>query len=691
MNFDDAVKDVPISLEVGGRSARPDVDPYTEFFKIARANGLQGLCDALGFCGLRDDLFQMCPNGLTILAPTDNAFAKISSTARSNADLVRDLLFSHICPETFTLNDLQTKNCAVTISGQTHALYIDNGSIHVGTAQISRQDIHFPGGVIHVLDSVMVTLIMARDAHAEQVWKKSLKPAPIIHLIGGTNIRGAELELHGCLLHAATGQLVPDALRGHIRHIGSVLSSGLLINFSDLSIIIKPPSIARKRREQEGMHTDYRLLFSLWNASLLAYVSWQPMVTSLVVRNSFHMLPPEEKEFRRQQYSRTKNKTTKADESDMSLRTSQDESTEPVLADEEKQPQPTDLSTKTKEATYGPSSEATLEHDEAEVDLNGVASPQEPAHWLPLSKARDFQRMRSTTLTSEASDADESFSLSNSVNNPSPMQLGRAGPNFSAIKTEAELGSLDELMTRSPTSQSNNDNPILRELSCVEGPFEGGSPVWLIGDNFSPKMRVLFGDLPAAGVRFVSRQLIKCFSPTCMLAAGKHVVGVRVEPLARESQSSPQNPREMCRQIPFAYVQSTPPHVVQTEIIDRLLTSAGRVQAAAIALDSKAAAEGHTTKFANVFDVVDEHGYSFTEYARQLRHIMSKVAPRRSSNKEFEEQNASDLQLQHTELSVHRRRESLSMQLEKRPKLETLIERNILPKVDPKLGDNASK
>jgi len=68
------------------------------------------------------------------------------------------------------------------------------------------------------VDSVMVVIQLARDAHAEQVWKKTLQPAPCLTVVGaGTN--ASDYELHGCLLHAATGQLLPDALRGHVRQL----------------------------------------------------------------------------------------------------------------------------------------------------------------------------------------------------------------------------------------------------------------------------------------------------------------------------------------------------------------------------------------------------------------------------------------------------------------------------------------
>ena len=72
-------------------------------------------------------------------------------------------------------------------------------------------------------------------------------------------------------------------------------------------MVTKPPSLSKRpgRAPPEGANR-YRLLFSIWNSSTLSYVTWQHMQTHVVVRNSFHMLPLEEKNWRRQQYSRTR-------------------------------------------------------------------------------------------------------------------------------------------------------------------------------------------------------------------------------------------------------------------------------------------------------------------------------------------------------------------------------------------------
>ena len=52
--------------------------------------------------------------------------------------------------------------------------------------------------------------------------------------------------MHGCLLHAATGQLVPEALRGHVRS-AAVVGEELTLTFSEITIIAKPPSLAKRR------------------------------------------------------------------------------------------------------------------------------------------------------------------------------------------------------------------------------------------------------------------------------------------------------------------------------------------------------------------------------------------------------------------------------------------------------------
>jgi uncharacterized surface protein with fasciclin (FAS1) repeats len=274
------------------------------FWRCCQEKGLTAFCDALTFSGLRDELPRLAEPGMTVLCPTNEAFAQLSDHARSDQRVVRQLLLGHICPGLSTFADIQAKHCAVAVAGQTHAVYADEGYTFVGTSRLLRTDLSFDGGVVHEIATCLTVLSLVRDSHSEQVWKKSLQPSPILSAVGGVSSLGVEFEIHGCLLHAATGQLVPEALRGHVRQIKPVNEEQRL-TFAEITVMTKPPSLA-KRRGAAGApdgSNRYRLLFSIWNTTSLSYISWQHMATPLVVRNSFHMLPLEEKNYRRTQYT----------------------------------------------------------------------------------------------------------------------------------------------------------------------------------------------------------------------------------------------------------------------------------------------------------------------------------------------------------------------------------------------------
>ena len=134
--------------------------------------GLTALCDALTFSGLRDELPRLAEPGLTVLAPTNEAFAAMAEAARGEARLVRQLILGHLCSGTCTLADVRAKNCAVAVAGQTHACYVEEGYTHVGTSRLGRTDIAFEGGVSHEVTSCLMVLSLVRDSHSEQVWKK---------------------------------------------------------------------------------------------------------------------------------------------------------------------------------------------------------------------------------------------------------------------------------------------------------------------------------------------------------------------------------------------------------------------------------------------------------------------------------------------------------------------------------------
>ena len=155
-----------------------------------RQAGLTAFCDALAFTGLRDELARFSATGLTILAPTDEAFARLPEEVRTDLRLVRQLLLGHMCAGTANVDSLKEKECAVAVAGQTHAVYMEDGVVRAGTATIGRQDLEFEGGVVHELTSVLMVLWLVRDSHTEQVWKKSLQPSPVVTALGGLAITG---------------------------------------------------------------------------------------------------------------------------------------------------------------------------------------------------------------------------------------------------------------------------------------------------------------------------------------------------------------------------------------------------------------------------------------------------------------------------------------------------------------------
>eukprot|EP00962_Isochrysis_galbana_P047926 scaffold19825_cov103-Isochrysis_galbana.AAC.1 len=120
-----------------------------DFLRVAREAGLVGFCDALAFCGLAEEMPELCAAGITVLAPTDAAFAQLARRTRCSKRLVRHILLAHLSAGVSMLRDLHSRRCAAALGGQTHAAVLEGGCTYVGTARVSRADIPFDGGVIH--------------------------------------------------------------------------------------------------------------------------------------------------------------------------------------------------------------------------------------------------------------------------------------------------------------------------------------------------------------------------------------------------------------------------------------------------------------------------------------------------------------------------------------------------------------
>ena len=120
---------VPTSTEGGGPSSDRSAGERiaSAFWRCAHEVGFTMLCEALTFSGLRDELPRLMAPGHTIIAPTNEAWARMDESVRKEPRLVRQLLLGHMCSGASSLNDLKQKNCAVAVAGQTHAVYEEGG------------------------------------------------------------------------------------------------------------------------------------------------------------------------------------------------------------------------------------------------------------------------------------------------------------------------------------------------------------------------------------------------------------------------------------------------------------------------------------------------------------------------------------------------------------------------------------
>jgi uncharacterized surface protein with fasciclin (FAS1) repeats len=112
--------------------------------------------------GLIDTLKAEGP--MTLLAPTDDAFAKVPS--ETLAQLMEDklklqkVLTYHVLPGDVRSEDLAQTDEAPTLEGSVVAVDHENG-LKVNEAQVTQSDILADNGVIHVIDTVLMPAIVA--------------------------------------------------------------------------------------------------------------------------------------------------------------------------------------------------------------------------------------------------------------------------------------------------------------------------------------------------------------------------------------------------------------------------------------------------------------------------------------------------------------------------------------------------
>jgi uncharacterized surface protein with fasciclin (FAS1) repeats len=100
------------------------------------------------------------PGPLTVLAPTDEAFAKLpAGTVESllqDKERLAKILTYHVIPGKVMSSDVAGMDSATTVEGGKVTIKTENGKVMINNATVTNPDIEASNGVIHVIDTVLI-------------------------------------------------------------------------------------------------------------------------------------------------------------------------------------------------------------------------------------------------------------------------------------------------------------------------------------------------------------------------------------------------------------------------------------------------------------------------------------------------------------------------------------------------------
>lgn len=173
-------------LSTGSLAAAKDiVDTAVE------AGSFKTLVAAVQAAGLVDALRAEGP--LTVLAPTDDAFAKLpAGTVEAllkpeNKQQLIDILTFHVLPGNAKANDVRKLDSAKSLNGQLIDISFEEAALTVDGAKIVATDIECSNGTIHVIDSVILPAADNIPAVAEKAGMFNT----LLAAVGAADLAGA--------------------------------------------------------------------------------------------------------------------------------------------------------------------------------------------------------------------------------------------------------------------------------------------------------------------------------------------------------------------------------------------------------------------------------------------------------------------------------------------------------------------
>ena len=131
------------------------------------AGNFKTLVAALQAAGLEDTLKGDGP--FTVFAPTDAAFAKIPkdqlNALMANKTQLTALLTYHVVPGKVMSTDLKNGMTIKTVPGENLIISLANGGVMVNDAKVVQADIVSTNGLIHVIDTVLIPMVVAKAAN----------------------------------------------------------------------------------------------------------------------------------------------------------------------------------------------------------------------------------------------------------------------------------------------------------------------------------------------------------------------------------------------------------------------------------------------------------------------------------------------------------------------------------------------
>ncbi len=132
------------------------------------AGTFKTLATALTAAGLIDTL--KGPGPFTVMAPTDEAFAKIAApdleALLADKEQLTAVLTYHVVAGNVPSATVTTLHEATTVEGSKILITVEGGKVVLnGTSHVTATDIAASNGVIHVIDTVLMPPVAAAAAH----------------------------------------------------------------------------------------------------------------------------------------------------------------------------------------------------------------------------------------------------------------------------------------------------------------------------------------------------------------------------------------------------------------------------------------------------------------------------------------------------------------------------------------------